>query len=53
MLNTDFDPEKFEQDAYGSLIPKDGYEAGETYGKDVIPDIEQDAEIMNEYGLED
>ena len=51
MNDTDFDSKKFDEDVYGNLIPKDGYSAGETYGKN-IPQIEQDTEIMNEYGLE-
>jgi hypothetical protein len=40
-------------DEHGNLIPKDGYEAGETYGKDVIPNVEPDAEIQAEYGLDE
>lgn len=52
MNNVDYDKTKFDKDPYGNLIPKDGYSAGETYGKDVIPDVEEDAEIKKEYTIE-
>lgn len=51
MNETNFDSNKFDKDSHGNLIPKDGYEAGETYGKDVIPDVKPDVEIQTEYGL--
>jgi hypothetical protein len=59
MNNTNFDPDKFEQDAYGNLYPKPSCSfedctclkaQGETL--EDTPDVEPDAEIMNEYGLE-
>lgn len=51
MNSVDFDKTKFDKDSHGNLIPKDGYEAGETYGKDV-PQIEEDTEIKKEFGIE-
>lgn len=53
MNDIDFDKNKFDKDSHGNLIPKDGFEAGETHGKDIIPDVEPDVEIQSEYGLED
>lgn len=65
MNNVDFDPNKFEQDAYGNLIPKDEpeehdpevcgceHKGNSMWSCDHIDNlrIEQDTKTMDKYGL--
>jgi hypothetical protein len=52
MNNVDYDPNKFYKDAYGNLIPKGKPDTCRA-PKHVIDSVEQDKEIMAEYGLDD
>lgn len=50
MNNVDFDPKKFDKDEYGNLIPKPG---NEDPRPTTSAEVEPDAEIQKEYGLDD